>query len=269
MTYNSQNIMDIINIKKRANNKNSLKKYKDYHFDLFEKFLGYADPINKDVAILGCSTGLDCQLFVLAGAKNVIGIDLDPRIGNDYQAANVSYLKQSITNLTEICSNSLELIYSVAVFEHVFDIPVALNECKRILKPDGIAYILSSPLWNSPYGHHYKPLLEAYPWIHLVLGQRELYDFLTDKGICEYDGKTIDQILDYIYHPQHFNRFPAPYYQYAVKNIDGIEVLDNKLSIQSLNQYSNTDYFNGSIIRGYSEEELLSSLHLLVFKKIE
>ena len=67
------------------------------------------------MAILGCSTGLDCQLFVLAGVNKVVGIDLDPNIGTDYIDPNVSYLKESITALNTIGDNSFDVIYSVAV----------------------------------------------------------------------------------------------------------------------------------------------------------
>jgi len=259
--------VNILEIKRKANDKNSKKKYKDYHFDLFEKFLSYSDATQKDVVVLGCSTGLDCQLFVLAGANKVVGIDLDPDIGIDYNAPNVSYLRKSITNIGTIADNSFDIVYSVAVFEHVFDIPGALQECKRLLKPGGVAYIISSPLWNSPFGHHYKDMLENYPWIHLVLGKNEAAEFLMSKNINEYNNKSIDDILDYIYHPQHFNHYPASYYEYAANNIDDINIFINKTSQQKLSTFHNNEFFNKAIDRGFSEKELLSSMHLLVFKK--
>ena len=44
--------MNIQKIKNKANDKNSKKKYKDYHFDLFEKFLTYTNVTHKTVIVL-------------------------------------------------------------------------------------------------------------------------------------------------------------------------------------------------------------------------
>ena len=259
--------MDIQQIKKNANDEGCINIYKSYHFDIFEKLHTFTNIEHKRVAVLGCSTGLDCQLFVLAGAEKVLGVDLDPRIGKDFEAPNVSYLRESISALDSIENDSFDVIYSTAVFEHVFDIPGALNECQRILKPGGIAFILSSPLWNSPFGHHYKNMLENYPWMHLVLGQAEAVDFLTRNNIVEYNGIPTEEVLNYIYHPQHFNRFPASLYEYAATNIDGVEIIANKSSQQILSNFENLEFFEKAINRGYSDYELLTSMHLLVIKK--
>lgn len=260
--------MKIADVKNRTNDTESKKKFKDYHFNQFANFLEYAEPQNKDVAVLGCSTGLDCQLFMLAGAKRVFGIDLDPKIGSDFQFRNVTYFKSSISKIEELEDNSLDIAYSVAVFEHVFDIPGALNECTRLLKPGGTAYILSSPLWNSPFGHHFSKELMPYPWIHLVMEKNEFSAFLAGKGIKDFNGKSIHSYLNYIYHPQNFNRFPATYYEFAAKNLEGVKLVVNKTTQLCVNNFANQEYFIKCLDRGYTQEELLSSQHLLVFRKL-
>jgi len=260
-------IVDIQEIKKRADDKSSKKKYKEYHYDLFEKFLRYSGVEGKDVVVLGCSTGLDCQLFVLAGAKTVLGVDLDPGIGSDYLAPNVAYLRESISNLSSIANDSFDVVYSVAVFEHVFDIQGALNECRRILRPGGLAYILSAPLWNSPFGHHYKSLMENYPWIHLVLGESEAEIFLDRNGVKDCGNGSVREALQYIYHPQHFNRYPAAYYELAANSVENIAILHNKAGRQPIESFGNLEFFNKAVERGFSKDELLSNMHLLVFRK--
>ena len=190
----------------------------------------YTTAEGKAAAVFGCLTGLDCQLLVLAGANKVLGIDLDARIGTDYTAPNVEYINASICNVQSIPDNTLDIVYSVAVFEHVFNIQGAFAESKRILKQGGIAYILSSPLWNSPYGHHFKNLLYDIPWAHLVLGQKSLRDLVGNAGIDTFDGKSVDEIIDYMYSPLNFNRYPSSFYEYAANAMSGVAIMENKVS---------------------------------------
>lgn len=49
---------------------------------------------------------------------------------------------------------SFDLVVSANVIEHVANTGAYIAECARVLKPSGVAYIETAPLWTSARGHH-------------------------------------------------------------------------------------------------------------------
>lgn len=79
----------------------------------------------------------------------------------------------SATNM-EFADSTFDLVYSMAVFEHIDDVPAAVREVNRVLKPEGIGFIGLS-LWPSLIGGHhpawqnpdkYQPG-DVPPWDHI------------------------------------------------------------------------------------------------------
>ena len=50
--------------------------------------------------------------------------------------------------------NSFDAIVSLATFEHIHELPKALEELHRVLKTDGYIYTSFGPIWTSAKGHH-------------------------------------------------------------------------------------------------------------------
>lgn len=74
----------------------------------------------------------------------------------------------------EFPDNTFDIVYSMAVFEHIDDPAPAVKEINRVLKPDGVGYVGLS-LWPSLVGGHrpewrhpneYQPK-DVSPWDHL------------------------------------------------------------------------------------------------------
>ena len=91
-----------------------------------------------------------------------IRLDINPNVNPD--------ILGSITNLSSVADHSMDAVYSSHNLEHIYahEVPLALSEFKRVLKPSGVAYInvpdiqtvaqevskgnLETPLFISPVG---------------------------------------------------------------------------------------------------------------------
>lgn len=58
----------------------------------------------------------------------------------EFNQEKLTYVKNSVEDLKTISSDSIDLILSISVFEHVKDVETSFQEMNRILKMDGIMY---------------------------------------------------------------------------------------------------------------------------------
>jgi len=86
---------------------------------------------------------------------------------------NVDAQRVSATRL-DFPDNTFDLVVSHEVFEHIADIPTALRNLHRIMKPDGLTYIYIHNYASISGGHHIawkypdtEPSGEVPPWDHL------------------------------------------------------------------------------------------------------
>jgi len=136
----------------------------------------YMNIRRKTVLVVGCNTGYDCRYFIDLGAGEVHGVDIIDKIGADYTHPQVKYHQMSVEAMN-LKSESYDLVFSVATFEHVQRIDLAFQEMVRVTKPKGIIYCVADPLWNSRQGHHKGNFFENYPWIHLRLSRDEILEY--------------------------------------------------------------------------------------------
>lgn len=59
-----------------------------------------------------------------------------------------------IENAPGIWDGAFDAIFSIATFEHLLDLPGALDRCFALLRPGGALYSRFSPIWSSAEGHH-------------------------------------------------------------------------------------------------------------------
>lgn len=118
-----------------------------------------APYIHGNVLEIGCGEGYGVELLYKNAAKLTL-IDKSPYtadfINNKYP--NTTIIQEKIPPLTQLESNSFDVIVSFQVIEHIKEAELYLAEIHRVLKPNGKAYI-STPnaiktIVRNPW--HYK-----------------------------------------------------------------------------------------------------------------
>ena len=102
----------------------------------------FASKFVKDKKILDIACGSGYGSYLLSkSAKEVYGGDINKTAINfatsHYQHSNLVYKYMNAINLP-FSNNSFDMIVSFETIEHVLNYRKFLNECKRILKPNGI-----------------------------------------------------------------------------------------------------------------------------------
>jgi len=131
----------------------------------------------------GCGDGLMAK-GVARFTRQVHGVDLYPKFDKLEErftrTFGVAGLFPSV-NLRQVqagaplpyANASFDAAYTWSVFEHVADVPYALSEIHRVLRPGGAFFLQIAPLYFSAQGGHLWNILDE-PWIHLKLGREEL-----------------------------------------------------------------------------------------------
>ncbi|MEL6827044.1 MAG: methyltransferase domain-containing protein [Pseudomonadota bacterium] len=232
-----------------------------YHQRYIDKLKTLTDIRNKDVAVFGCSFGLECGLFIDENANSVVGFDVTDKIGTEFTHPNVRYERRSVADTGE-SDNAFDIVYSCAVFEHVQDLKGGFREAVRVCKPGGTIMILSSPIWYAPYGNHMIARIEQLPWCHLLYSPRALRDLIlnTVPGFIDRSDE-LDQMIDTIFDPVYFNRLPAQAYLDAVESLEGVQIKQNVLWPAAVRDEYKEKYFEKCRSMGFQEQDLLSGAH--------
>lgn len=154
--------------------------YAEYELELADK---YISPRFKSVGIslkgkriidVGCGWGGCSVAFAEAGCT-CMGFDLSKHqigIAKKFSIAKkkkIRFFLDDICNLK--CANDrFDIVILRDVMEYVDKPLVALLNCKKLLKDNGILYVTFPP-WYSPYGgnqHHPKSITKFMPYVHLL-----------------------------------------------------------------------------------------------------
>lgn len=115
------------------------KGYPDGVFDLL------SSQISKDMDILelGCGTGLATKQLCDRGFKSIAATDVDPLMLNEARGycPEVSF-QQADANAMPFSDNAFDSVIAFGCF-HWFCNPQAINEIKRVLKPQGVLFIVN------------------------------------------------------------------------------------------------------------------------------
>lgn len=142
----------------------------------FERHFGPTAVKGKRVLDFGCGAGALSRLAAEAGAAEVIGIDINSRSIERAHAVphpRVTYQLEPDPTRISLPDNSVDVILSFWMLEHVMTYRESIREWVRVLAPGGKVLILWS-VWRHPYGHHLHTIVPI-PWIHMVLGAPSLY----------------------------------------------------------------------------------------------
>jgi 2-polyprenyl-3-methyl-5-hydroxy-6-metoxy-1,4-benzoquinol methylase len=156
------------------------------------------------------------------GAERVVAIDTHSEIDNCRVYAKAQLGLDSLPDNLELVRmepdapldtlGTFDVIYSWSVFEHVSQdlIIDCFEKMKRVLRPGGVMFLQTTPLYYSAEGSHLKPWVPA-PWAHLAMQQDLFYAALRAKTDSE------EQALHLIWVYETLNRVTAPQLLRAAK----------------------------------------------------
>ena len=120
-----------------------------------------------------------------------------------------------IEDLPVALHGQFDLVFSIAAFEHIARLPLALEKMHQALVPGGKLFAMFAPIWSSYNGHHLPEIVDAAgkhfsfasspipPWGHLLFRPMELFDLLRQS--C--DTETAREIVYFVYASPHINRY--------------------------------------------------------------
>ena len=122
------------------------------------------------ILIIGIGTGRDLESWLNYKPKKIIAVDYfnyakawEMRI-NQYKNlydTKIEFLQADITDLNSLKDNSIDIIGSDAVFEHVNQFQKAISELKRVMFDSGVLYANFGPLWYCWVGITYQePIIQ-------------------------------------------------------------------------------------------------------------
>ncbi len=133
----------------------------------------------KRVLDVGCGLGGKLVFYARSGAERVIGLDLRPASA---RAARALAVEQKIADRVDVvvadaarlpfAPESLDVLVSVNVMEHVGNPRLVLESSARVLKRTGLAF-LHFPPYLSPWGPHLEGWIH-FPWPHLFFSEKTL-----------------------------------------------------------------------------------------------
>ncbi len=145
------------------------------HVDFFGQFTQFR---GLSVIDIGCGYGDVAIGLAKAGARRVVGVDLDPlRIDCARRNAEVEGVGHiaSFECLDFVTGwrrpETFDCVLSIASFEHILDARQCLGKIYDCLVPGGALLTRFGPLWLSPYGAHMFDFTRV-PWVHLLFSEK-------------------------------------------------------------------------------------------------
>lgn len=197
----------------------------DYHYEEFERLRERVDVRGKRVLEIGSDFHLaSARLFMANGADSVVATNIGDWKSDEPLPDRVEFRVCDASDL-DLPDESFDIIYGIAIIEHVPDFERLCQAIKRLLKPNGVIYFQGCPMWAGSLGHHVwyspergddfeatfatgggkktKPVQYSFTdnnpipdWAHLALTPDQLVRLLADEqGIPESDAEGIVQYV--------------------------------------------------------------------------
>jgi len=145
------------------------------HIDRFWRRVGGRPPMTgKTVLELGCGYG-ELAIDMAHHGATILGVDINADIiayGQGLLAKEAPEVRQAVTLRVADCrelpaDQTYDLIISRDTLEHVQELEEVIADVARRLRPGGLFLVGFGPLYNSPYGGHWRMRM-LIPWGHLM-----------------------------------------------------------------------------------------------------
>ena len=189
----------------------------DYQFWQFFIFHAHVNVTGKSLLEIGGSLPNE-MIFDLFGAEKYINTESPDYIaaesGSPYTKKHDQHEKRQTLFLNaehinkEIPSSTIDLVFSVACFEHIYDLDSALASCHEVQRNKGFLYSYFAPIYSYLIdGHHHvipthSDLKDGVPIGFHLLNHRDQRKYLENAGIS--NPKDIQAFLGAV----NFDRVP-------------------------------------------------------------
>ncbi|MBS4759486.1 MAG: methyltransferase domain-containing protein [Clostridium sp.] len=214
-----------------------LTKLEDYQKNLLEQFNNKYPILDKKILEIGSDLNCNTAMAMIEmGAAEVWAVN--PLFDKDFVSPHPKiHVIKNFGEKIQLKSGQFDIIFGIALLEHVIEPKALFNKCKRLLKKNGICYLQGWPTWLSPDGHHiwlnningrnYHFNDETNPfddWEYLLLDKFKKFEIqMKNRGIPEED---ILPIYNYVYKNQGENsRIPPTKIINIAKSIKQMDVV--------------------------------------------
>lgn len=216
----------------------------------------------KDILEVGCGDGCVAKELFARRARTVVGID--PKLSEEVDAGDFRLRRLDVQSMP-FGEASFDYVFSIAVLEHVEDVPAALNEIHRVLRKGGIFFARFGPIWTAINGRHYRIWDHAneviiLPWSHLFLNRDQMFQYLAAR----YGKHEAEEACQYIYDSKEINRLSYAQYNAFFGQSRFPEIIVTPVIHDRARMFLAA--FR-SLLSDYSDEELLTSGFTLWMRK--
>ena len=151
----------------------------------------------KTALDIGCGVGAHDVAFAEKYDK-VDAIDLNISKVEPRKLEQISKAAEKITfrkwdaHMIDKMNKKWDLIYTLSTFEHLRDWRKVMKLVPECLVKTGKFYLVISPLYFSPLGHHLDPQIRD--WEHLLLPESDLVKKYMENGGSEYGWKNYAEL---------------------------------------------------------------------------
>lgn len=159
--------------------------------------------------------------------------------------------KNSVLEIDKLAQNTFDFVFSVACFEHVGQLSVALEKIRSVLKSGGKIFSAFSPIWSSSKGHHFGPIYTTkskYPnefdsdfddFFHLIREEKDILNLLEkhfskQKAAMFYEGIYNRNYINRLFYDDYIKIFSSSkYLNFFVKPMLNRQASQNQLKMLS------------------------------------
>lgn len=186
-------------------------EYSNHLIDLFTKKMD-----KNKILDIGCGAGYFLDVSFKNGWKKCIGVDINNRYKKGYEDINgVQFINSPIEKISEkILGDNYDCISLQGVLEHLYDLDVILKKISKLLRPNGVVYIMI-PNGFSLVSAILREKSPTFMWKHLNHFSPEsltsLFHKYKFKSLhCETAVTEIDNIKSYLSGEPPYNGYGDP-----------------------------------------------------------
>jgi SAM-dependent methyltransferase len=164
---------------------------------VFDQFHGHNDVGGKAVLDFGCGNGFKSIYYASMGANRTVGVDVSLDVSLAKKVAEekglmVEYLPMEGA-LVPLADDSIDLVISSNVLEHVEQPEITLKEISRVLKPGGLFLCRWHP-FRTRYGGHLNDILSL-PFVHLFFPEKVVVNLYITRLLKIFNVHQADALL--------------------------------------------------------------------------